>query len=219
MIFFTYGSFLAVAGIAQVLAAPMLVIPSNAESTPFKIRVGHAGPPCAGKASFISRIPISIFHWEGKAAAIPNNIGRPSHIEATFFAPGKNVDVPEHAHHRKFRFGHAVAMGHGRKPPFLTRIHYSLKNLGRWEGRAVAFVLGCGIGVLLRMVWVIAVVMYRTVRGRSSDEHEYSQITIIEEIVDNTPNSAPPTYTYPVDEKVATVVDSVKAPSTTEESK
>lgn len=38
-------------------------------------------------------------------------------------------------------------------------------NLGRWEGRAVAFVIGCGIGVLLRMIWVLALVTFRTVRG------------------------------------------------------
>ncbi|KAF8806486.1 hypothetical protein BYT27DRAFT_7191038 [Phlegmacium glaucopus] len=82
--------------------------------------------------------------------------------------------------HCKFRFGHAVAMGHGHKQPFLTHIHYSLKNLGRWEGSTAAFVLSetfsRGIGVLLRMIWVLATVMYRTARGQPSDEHEYSQI-------------------------------------------
>jgi len=37
--------------------------------------------------------------------------------------------------------------------------------LGRWEGRAIAFVLGCGIGVVLRMIYVLIVVTYRMLRG------------------------------------------------------
>lgn len=68
------------------------------------------------------------------------------------------------------------------------------------------------------MIFVLGLVMYRTLRGRRGDEHEYSQITIIEEIVDNS-RSAPPTYTYPVDEKVAIEAEAVKAPNTVEESK
>jgi hypothetical protein len=37
--------------------------------------------------------------------------------------------------------------------------------LGPWEGRAVAFVLGCGLGVLLRMIWIMGVIAYRAFRG------------------------------------------------------
>jgi hypothetical protein len=69
------------------------------------------------------------------------------------------------------------------------------------------------------MAFVLALVMYRAVKGqRGEEQHEYSQITIIEEIVD-TPKSSPPSYTYPVDEKVPIVIETVKAPSTTEENK
>ena len=85
------------------------------------------------------------------------------------------------------------------------------------------------------MLFVLTVVMYRAVRGqRGEDEHEYSQITIIEEIVENSPpsyvdekapivvetaqspKSSPPSY---VNENYPIVVETVKAPSTTEESK
>ncbi|CDO75534.1 hypothetical protein BN946_scf184825.g3 [Trametes cinnabarina] len=52
---------------------------------------------------------------------------------------------------------------------FLRRVHHALVVLGPWEGRAVAFVLGCGIGVLLRMVWVMVLVTARAIRGPSSD--------------------------------------------------
>jgi len=80
-------------------------------------------------------------------------------------------------------------------------------NLGAWEGRAVAFVLGCGIGVLLRMFWVLAVVTYRTFKGQHEDEHEYSPVVIIEEYERSTA-SLP---AYPADEKVEIVT--IKAPA------
>jgi len=67
------------------------------------------------------------------------------------------------------------------------------------------------------MIWVLALVMYRAVKGQRGDQHEYSQIAITEETVDS-PKTSPPTYTYPVDEKVVSAVDAVKAPSTVEAS-
>jgi hypothetical protein len=64
--------------------------------------------------------------------------------------------------------------------------------LGPWEGRTVAFVLGCGIGVLLRMFWVLTVLAYRTVRGEREEE------TIDREYIMYEPETlfvAPPEYT------------------------
>ena len=120
-----------------------------------------------------------------------------------------------HGHHHHHRFG---------KGSFVNHIHHFLMNLGRWEGRAVAFVLGktahfavdvhpyvlpgCGIGVLLRTSPLSCTAL-------CDEQHEYSQIFEDSEIVD-TPKSAPPSYTYAVDEHV---FETVKAPSTTEESK
>ncbi|KAJ7140902.1 hypothetical protein C8R44DRAFT_692780 [Mycena epipterygia] len=109
------------------------------------------------------------------------------------------VGGPIRVHH------HAQHQGHfhhkGEKTSFLMRVHFALMSLGPWEGRAVAFVLGCGIGVLLRMFWVMMVISYRMIKGprpASEDEHEYTVIDIdAEEIF-----VAPPHYTYPV-EKVA----------------
>jgi hypothetical protein len=63
-----------------------------------------------------------------------------------------------HDHHGKFHGKH-----HDR--PFWIRVHHALMSLGPWEGRAVAFVLGCGIGVLLRMLFVMLVLSYRMIRG------------------------------------------------------
>jgi hypothetical protein len=76
---------------------------------------------------------------------------------------------------------------------FLKRVHQALMALGPWEGRAVAFVLGCGIGVLLRMFWVMTIVCYRMIKGET-DEHDYVEIineTSAEEIL-----VPPPHYTY-----------------------
>jgi len=71
-------------------------------------------------------------------------------------------------------------------------------SLGKWEGRVVAFVLGCGLGVLLRMFWVLSVITYRTFNGNRREEVEY---TVIHEYIDASETPVPPpTYTY-VDEK------------------
>lgn len=94
---------------------------------------------------------------------------------------------PHHRHHI-----------HGQS--FMGRLHYSLMNLGPWEGRAVAFVLGCGIGVLLRMMWVLFVVAYRAVKGSKPEEHVYTEVVFIEDDTDDLV-VPPPTYVYPVDEK------------------
>ncbi|PPQ80206.1 hypothetical protein CVT25_003559 [Psilocybe cyanescens] len=128
-----------------------------------------------------------------------------------FGSPIGNSEIPgPHRHHHPHHHVHHIS-GHGSS--FSTRLAHSLMNLGRWEGRAVAFVLGCGIGVLLRMFWVLAIVLIRSIKGSGEDEHEYSHITIIEEYDNDAPiRSSPPTYTYPVDEKIAIESDAPKAP-------
>ncbi|KAF8069895.1 hypothetical protein FPV67DRAFT_1623316 [Lyophyllum atratum] len=80
----------------------------------------------------------------------------------------------------------------------LQRVHVALMVLGPWEGRAVAFVLGCGIGVLLRMFWVLAIVSYRLIKGPKEDENKYTEIFVVEEYEDaaTAAGPAPPTYTY-----------------------
>lgn len=81
--------------------------------------------------------------------------------------------------------------------PFMERLHIALMALGPWEGRAVAFVLGCGIGVLLRMLWVLAIVSYRLIKGPKEDENKYTEILVVEEYDDaEMVAPAPPTYTY-----------------------
>ncbi|KAI1787450.1 hypothetical protein LXA43DRAFT_896253 [Ganoderma leucocontextum] len=83
--------------------------------------------------------------------------------------------------------------GHGHhhlRGSFLRRVHHALITLGPWEGRAVAFVLGCGIGVLLRMVWVMALVTTRAFRGSREQETEYDVVFDEAEIL-----VPPPQYT------------------------
>ncbi|KAG6914678.1 hypothetical protein DXG01_015999 [Tephrocybe rancida] len=103
---------------------------------------------------------------------------------------------PHHHHGKHVGFRQRLASG-----PFVERLHVALMALGPWEGRAVAFVLGCGIGVLLRMFWVLAIVVYRLIKG-PNDETKYTQILVVEEFSAPEPLSAaaPPTYTF-ADEK------------------
>ncbi|KAG8704701.1 hypothetical protein FRC09_003376 [Ceratobasidium sp. 395] len=56
-----------------------------------------------------------------------------------------------------------------RRPSFTVRLSHALASLGPWEGRAVSFVLGCGLGVLLRMLFVFSVLIVRSVRARRAE--------------------------------------------------
>ena len=64
--------------------------------------------------------------------------------------------------------------------------------------------IGCGIGVLLRMMWVMGVVLVRAVSGRRGDEDAHEAEAVFdadaEEIL-----VAPPQYTLYPEEKAAVV--------------
>jgi len=104
---------------------------------------------------------------------------------------GKVIMLPHPHGHPQDRLTH-----HMEREPFSRRLHFALMALGPWEGRAVAFVLGCGIGVLLRMLWVLCVISYRIVRGGKEKEHNYAEIIVVEEYDAGETAPAPPTYTY-----------------------
>lgn len=64
--------------------------------------------------------------------------------------------------------------------------------------------VGCGIGVLLRMVWVLGIVFYRVLRGNNGHEDENTYVYDVV-VFDQDAESIvlpPPEYT---DEKVALV--------------
>ncbi|KAK6977614.1 hypothetical protein R3P38DRAFT_519028 [Favolaschia claudopus] len=102
-----------------------------------------------------------------------------------------------------------------RAQSFLGRVHFALLSLGPWEGRAVAFVLGCGIGVLLRMVYVLLLVSYRFMfrsPRSSAEEDEYTLLEHEDELDAEEIFVAPPMYTYPVDEKVVPAPEPIPVP-------
>lgn len=58
--------------------------------------------------------------------------------------------------------------GYRRRPAtFGGRLQRALYALSPWEGRAVAFVMGCGLGVLIRMLFVFVVLGVRLLSGIS----------------------------------------------------
>lgn len=105
--------------------------------------------------------------------------------------PDENVNaqpIHRHSHHHHHRL---------QKASFIERLSHALMLLGPWEGRAVAFVLGCGIGVVLRMIYVLTVVSYRVFRGPvppGEDDVDDEETTVL--LI-----AAPPEYIK--DEKVA----------------
>jgi len=83
-----------------------------------------------------------------------------------------NTRLPTHHHRHNMRPQH-------HRTPFMIRLSYALASLGPWEGRAVSFVLGCGLGVLLRMLFVFGVLIVRSVRA----QREESQVALEEDSV------------------------------------
>jgi hypothetical protein len=112
------------------------------------------------------------------------------------------VELDENNHHH----GHHHMKHH--KGSFMRRMHHALMALGPWEGRAVAFVLGCGIGVLLRMVWVMCIIAYRLVKGGRDEGADYAVLIFEQDPEDLV--VAPPQYT---DEKVEAADEKSSAPA------
>jgi len=104
----------------------------------------------------------------------------------------------KHRHHHKEHHHHHHHKHH--RPGFWRRIHTALVSLGTWEGRAVAFVLGCGLGVLIRMLAVLTIVMYRAFRP-AQETVQYGVIHIYEDAPVSAPAVEEPP-TYPADVKV-----------------
>ncbi|KAH9969324.1 hypothetical protein BGW80DRAFT_1335597 [Lactifluus volemus] len=120
-----------------------------------------------------------------------------SAIEPTLMIKAGNSQGGIHPDAVVMRHGpHGIENGHLDRP-FLQRVHHALMSLGPWEGRIVAFVLGCGIGVLLRMSWVLTVLVMRAFRGAPAPEE---MIFVYSEEV------APP-YQENDEKKSASVVD------------
>jgi hypothetical protein len=63
----------------------------------------------------------------------------------------------------------------------------------------LTFTPGCGIGVLLRMVWVMGIIAYRMIRGERDEESDYTAIVFEQHAEYVAP---PPQY---IDEKVETI--------------
>jgi len=81
-----------------------------------------------------------------------------------------------HVHHGGHRFGRFSHQG-----SFGQRLTHALMILGPWEGRILAFVIGCGIGVLIRMFWVLALLVVRSARGSKREEEFLADEVIFEE--------------------------------------
>jgi hypothetical protein len=164
--------------VKQALGLPLVLLPEAPIPKPGFVHIMPIGPP-----TFVSTKPIPEVH--DRVVPIPIFVS--------------NEPIPEDCHNtyppqvkRPKCFTKTI--------PFFQRVHAALITLGPWEGKAVAFVLGCGIGVLLRMVWILAVVSYRMIRGTNENEIGYTEIVFVEEI--NESEVSAPAYTASDDKGV-----------------
>ncbi|KAI0297217.1 hypothetical protein B0F90DRAFT_1741182 [Multifurca ochricompacta] len=96
---------------------------------------------------------------------VPIPMIEPFMVNAGGKPPHQDVSVMHYGVHKDIKDTHY-------RGPLLHRVHRALMLLGPWEGRIVAFVLGCGIGVLLRMFWVLTVLAVRAFRSTPEPEEE-----------------------------------------------
>jgi len=73
---------------------------------------------------------------------------------------------PHHRHPKGHHHGHRHHWRHGN---FLTRLYQSLSMLKPHEAPIVAFVLGAGIGALLRMFFVFGILFVRAMRAKKAE--------------------------------------------------
>ncbi|KAF8875483.1 hypothetical protein CPB84DRAFT_1884719 [Gymnopilus junonius] len=162
-------------GIAQVAAAPIRIIITSTQPTNAvfeKACFGHAVPlpPAVGSWNVVAAngVKVPVCHpCHGRMSCMRQKSAEISDAFRQFFG------LPCIQHHPVLIMpvAHPIVHGNGPQPHVESR----------WEGRTVAFVLGCGISVLLRLFWVLSIVMYCAIRGRRDDEHEYTHITFVEE--------------------------------------
>ncbi|EJU04334.1 hypothetical protein DACRYDRAFT_20901 [Dacryopinax primogenitus] len=100
---------------------------------------------------------------------------------------------------RHHRFHHHRG-GDWHKKPFSRRLMHALYILGPVEGRIVAFILGLGVGTLIRVIFVMGLLAYRSFTGRSnrimlSDDTEACEPIVVERIYEIKEKDHAPAYT------------------------
>jgi len=196
-------------------AVATIMKPRPGPNPMYKTMVGNDGPkmrrPCGGRGrlnrfrqkgieisnAFRQALGWPLIESPDKFAGIKMIYRGPdgTHPGPPPHGPPHHAPPQHHGHHHHHKHHHKHNGKHGEG--FISRLNYSLLNLGAWEGIAVAFVLGCGIGVLLRMFFVLAIITYRAVKGQREEEHEYAQVVTIEQYED-----AEHLPAYPADEKI-----------------
>jgi len=195
--------------IQQACAAPIrvVVVTSHQEvSAKPTLRFGHAvvaanegfSTPSANNAQRRPCMGMRVSNAFRKAFGLPLVGGAAAAPPSRFIGnvvDGAAVILPIDAVHSK---GNSRHQHHHHRHSFMRRVHRALMALGPWEGRAVAFVLGCGIGVLLRMMWVMTVITYRMIRGDTEEPHD----SLVCELYAEDIIVPPPQYTYEKVERV-----------------
>jgi len=205
---------LAFIGVTTVVAAPMklVVVSKHLDGQPASaVRIGLFMPPSLPENHpdiDISQLAPKSRHLPGcKGMMRTKTIQLSNKLRAVLGLP--LIESGMRSHHLSTPYVSMTHQGHGRyhhnandganvhrhHAPFVVRFTHALNNLGKWEGRAVAFVFGCGLGVLLRIVYVFAVLLVRSCRGKADEDEGEVEYIVFE--ADN----APPAYLTAEEEK------------------
>ncbi|CAE6415439.1 hypothetical protein ACGC1H_007148 [Rhizoctonia solani] len=101
------------------------------------------------------------------------------------------------------RYRHYHVHDHMHEQPFMYRLSHALMTLGPWEGRALSFVLGCGLGAILRMLFVFGVLIVRSMRCQRQQQPialEEDTIIFVADIKEPIAVEALPAYAEKTDE-------------------
>lgn len=68
-------------------------------------------------------------------------------------------------------------------PGHASSLVQAISSLGKWEARAVAFVLGCGLGAIMRMIFMLCLISLRTITPYQprSNETQEAEVGLLDE--------------------------------------
>jgi len=171
--------------VGQVAAAPLRVMvitsstfPKDVSAAVMPFRLGHAAGISRVSTLVDSETSNAIYEHSppniscARAKMIQRVRDITNKLRAAFGLPlieasHISIGATEEAHILPYETREPVKLRRPRRraQTFLRRLRRSVAALSPWEGRVLSFVLGCGLGALLRMFFVFAIIVFRSMKS------------------------------------------------------